>query len=260
MIELIEGLPRNVVGIFVRGRVTRQECRDVLVPAIERSLKRHDKIRLYYELGSRFPGAAWEDLDIGIEHASRCERVAIVTDIAWVRLTVKAIRFLIPGEIRVFATIEAEEGRAWITARPRPRQDPEPIAATPHPRPPGAALAAAGSDACPGRRRHVTLLRGSFRPGDGMRRSFAPRFGSSLLVAVRRCAAQLNSPRRTSTLRSNSAPMIQAFPILFGKMHVSPSSLDALPAWRSRRRRENSQISETRAQSPRACRRSCRSS
>ena len=121
MMEIIEGLPRNVVGIAVKGRVTMQDCDEVLTPAVERSLRRHDKIRLYYELGSRFPGAAWDDLDLGIDRAARCERVAIVTDIGWVRLTVKAIRFLIPGEIRVFPTEQATEGRAWITARARPR-------------------------------------------------------------------------------------------------------------------------------------------
>jgi hypothetical protein len=116
VIELVGGLPKNVVGISVTGRLTLQDCCDVLMPAMRKSLKYHDKIRLYYELGSRFPGAAWDDLDLGLEHFSRCERVAIVTDTGWVRHTVKAVRFLIPSEIRVFSTIEAEEGRAWITA------------------------------------------------------------------------------------------------------------------------------------------------
>jgi hypothetical protein len=123
MLELIEGLPGNVVGIAVSGRLTMQDCQDVLVPAMQKSLKRHEKIRLYYELNSRFPGAAWDELDIGLEHASRCERVAIVTDIGWVRLTVKALRFLIPSEIRVFPTIQADEGRAWIRARPQLQAD-----------------------------------------------------------------------------------------------------------------------------------------
>jgi SpoIIAA-like len=123
MLELIEGLPRNVVGIVASGKVTMQDCQDVLLPAMNRSRKRHDKIRLYYELNSRFPGSAWDDLDLGLEHASCCERVAIVTDIGWVRLTVKAVRFLIPSKIRVFSTVEAEEGRAWITARPGSRAD-----------------------------------------------------------------------------------------------------------------------------------------
>ena len=123
MIELIDDLPRNVVGISVKGRVTKEECREILAPAITKSLRWRDKIRLYYELGSRFPGSGWDDLDLGFEHATCCERIAIVTDIAWVRLTVKAIRFLIPGEIRVFDTSEAEEARAWITARPGSRPD-----------------------------------------------------------------------------------------------------------------------------------------
>jgi hypothetical protein len=125
MIEIVEGLPRNIVGFAVSGRLTMEDCSEVLVPAVKKSLKRHDKIRLYYELNSRFPGAAWDDLDLGIEDFSRCERVAIVTDIGWVRLTVKALRFLIPSEIRVFATIEAEEGRTWIRARPGARTVPE---------------------------------------------------------------------------------------------------------------------------------------
>jgi len=119
MLELIEGLPKNVVGIIAKGRVTMRDYREVLIPAMEKCLQRHHKIRLYYELGSRFPGAAWDDLDLGIERAVRCERVAIVTDIAWVRLTVKALRFLIPGEIRIFATIQVPESRAWVAARTR---------------------------------------------------------------------------------------------------------------------------------------------
>jgi SpoIIAA-like len=123
MLELIEGLPKNVVGIAATGKVTIQDCRDVLLPAIKQSRRRHHKIRLYYEINSRFPGSAWDDLDLGLEYASCCERVAIVTDIGWVRLTVKAVRFLIPSKIRVFPTIQAEEGRAWITARSRSRAD-----------------------------------------------------------------------------------------------------------------------------------------
>ncbi len=124
MIELIEDLPHNVVGIAVKGRVTKEECRKVLLPAMTKALRWRDHIRLYYELGSRFPGSGWDDLDLGFEQAACCERIAIVSDIAWVRLTVKAIRFLIPGEIRVFGTLETDAARAWITARSETRATP----------------------------------------------------------------------------------------------------------------------------------------
>ena len=116
MIQIVEGLPDNVVGIVAKGRVTNEDCNKVLKPLMVSSLKRHDKVRLYYEIGCRFPGAAWEDLDIGIEHMPQWERVAIVTDVGWVRHTVSALRFLIPGEVRVFTSNEAYEGCAWISS------------------------------------------------------------------------------------------------------------------------------------------------
>jgi hypothetical protein len=118
MIEVIKELPDNVVGIIAKGRVTNEECDNILRPAMERSLKRHGKIRLYYEVGSRFPGAGWDDLDVAIDHLPQWERIAVVTDTGWVRHTVNALRFLLASEVRVFTTLEAEEGRAWIASPP----------------------------------------------------------------------------------------------------------------------------------------------
>ncbi len=116
MIEIIEGLPDNVVGIIVKGRVTGRDCSDVLMPAIEKSRKWHHKLRLYYEIRSRFPGAAWEEISLGISNAPTWDRVAIVTDVAWLRHTVTAIRMVIPAEIRVFAATQEPEALAWITS------------------------------------------------------------------------------------------------------------------------------------------------
>ena len=116
MIQIIDGLPDNVVGIIAKGRITTNDCDKILKPVMENTLKRHDKVRLYYQIGCRFPGAAWENLRIGIEHIPQWERVAIVTDVGWVRHTVNALRFLIPGEVRVFTSNEAYEGCAWISS------------------------------------------------------------------------------------------------------------------------------------------------
>ena len=116
MIQIVEGLPDNVVGIVATGRVTNEDCKNVLKPLVLSSLSRHDKVRLYYEIGCRFPGAAWGDLTMGLGHIPQWERVAIVTDVGWVRHTVNALRFLIPGEVRVYTTDDAYEGCAWISS------------------------------------------------------------------------------------------------------------------------------------------------
>ena len=118
MIEIIAGFPENVVALIAKGQVTKKDYEQVLIPKVESALKRYNKIRLYYELGSEFsgidPGAAWEDLKIGIEHLTRWERMAVVTDVEWIRHMLNAFRFLMPGQLRVFATAQTSEARAWI--------------------------------------------------------------------------------------------------------------------------------------------------
>jgi SpoIIAA-like len=115
MIEIIEGLPDNVVGLVAKGEVTRKDYLEAVIPAIDKALKRNAKLRLYYDLSSQFTGidfgAEWEDLKIGVEHFSRWERAAVVTDVAWIRHLVGALRFLMPGEIRVFTTAQGVEAR-----------------------------------------------------------------------------------------------------------------------------------------------------
>ena len=129
MIEIMEGLPDNVLGIVVKGRVTKKDCSEILQPALREALYWHHKLRLYYEIRSRFPGAAWEEISLGVAHAPLWERVAIVSDVAWVRHTVTALRLLIPSEIRVFATNQMPEGLAWITGADERRRRFTPVIA-----------------------------------------------------------------------------------------------------------------------------------
>jgi stage II sporulation SpoAA-like protein len=113
MIELIHGLPNNVVGITTRGRVTREDWADVLLPAIDEALRRNEKVRLYYEIASRYPGAGWDALDLATD---RLERIAVVSDAAWVKWVATALCFLIAGDVRIFTKEEEEDGISWITA------------------------------------------------------------------------------------------------------------------------------------------------
>lgn len=84
MIEIIEGLPDNVVAVAAKGQVSRRDYSEVLVPAVEDAFRHHNKVRCYYELGREFSGmdagAVWEDFKIGVEHIAQWERVAVVTD------------------------------------------------------------------------------------------------------------------------------------------------------------------------------------
>ena len=120
MLEILQGLPDNVVAVTGKGQVTRDDYDKVLVPQVKTALSRHRKIRCYYELGPDFSGfdagAMWEDFKLGVENLTHWERVAIVTDVDWIRHATQLFRFMFSGEIRVFTHAQALEARHWIAA------------------------------------------------------------------------------------------------------------------------------------------------
>jgi hypothetical protein len=118
MLQILSDFPDNVVAAAAHGVVTRRDYQDILVPRVELALKSHPKIRCYYELGSEFlrleAGAMWEDFKLGVEHLTRWERIAVVSDVDWIRHAVNVFRFLMPGEVRVYTTSESAAAREWI--------------------------------------------------------------------------------------------------------------------------------------------------
>ncbi len=118
MIEIMKNFPDNVIALSCQGQVTKQDYDETFVPAILNALKRHDKIRLLYTTSADFsgydPGAIWEDLKIGMEHPTRWERVAVVTDVDWIIQMMRLLSFLVPCPTKLFPTAEFAKAHAWI--------------------------------------------------------------------------------------------------------------------------------------------------
>ena len=126
MIELIEGLPANVVGVRGSGQVSADDYQNVLIPSVEEKLGAHGRIRLLYVLGPDVdgfsPGAVWEDAKVGMQHLTSWDRIAVVTDIDWVEDVIKAVGFAMPCQVRVFDDDDLDEAREWIS-KPLPTSD-----------------------------------------------------------------------------------------------------------------------------------------
>jgi hypothetical protein len=120
MIELLGNFPDNVIALSCKGQVTKEDYDGILVPAILKALKRHDKIRLLYKTSPDFSGydagAMWEDLKIGLEHPTRWERVAVVTDVDWIVQMMRLFSFLWPCPTKLFSSPETAQAYGWIVA------------------------------------------------------------------------------------------------------------------------------------------------
>ncbi|MBA2891736.1 STAS/SEC14 domain-containing protein [Nonomuraea soli] len=120
MMEALTGLPRGTIGFQAAGEVTADDYRIVLVPAIDQALMDNKKIRLLFELGTDYrgyeAGALWQDTKLGLGHWSDFEKVAVVTDVEWIRDSVRAFKFLMPAEVQVFGLADEDRARQWLIA------------------------------------------------------------------------------------------------------------------------------------------------
>ena len=117
LLQLIDGLPDNVIGCEAVGEIRAGDYKSVLDPAVDAALEDHEKVRLLYVLGDDFDGysggAMWEDTKIGMSHLSKWEKIAIVTDHKAYQDGIKAFGWMIPGEVKVFAVADLTNAEAW---------------------------------------------------------------------------------------------------------------------------------------------------
>lgn len=119
MIKLLPNLPSEVVGLTASGQVTAQDYETVVIPAIEAALQDHDKIRLLYHIGPDWTGftagAMWDDAKVGLSHMAAWEKIAVVTDVEWIRAGIKIFGFTITGLVRIFENAQLEAAIDWVT-------------------------------------------------------------------------------------------------------------------------------------------------
>lgn len=120
MIEKIPDLPDNALGFSAKGMVTANDYESIIIPAVEELFSQYDKIRFLYHLGEDFTGfeaaAMWDDTKLGLKHFTGWERMAVVSDIEWIRTAIKIFGLGIPGQVHVFHNDKLTDAIRWISA------------------------------------------------------------------------------------------------------------------------------------------------
>lgn len=119
-VTVMEGLPPKVLGLSVRGVIGARDYAERIVPLIEEKLAAHGEISLIYRVGPEFeamtPGAVWSDTRVGVMHLSQFAKIAVVSDLDWIRHATRIFAPLVSGQVHVFADRELQAAKAWIAA------------------------------------------------------------------------------------------------------------------------------------------------
>lgn len=118
MFEIIEGLPDNVVALNAAGTITDEDYSGVLIPRTEKVIREKGKARILMRFGPDFKGyttgAMWDDSRFGLSHWHDFEKLAVVSDVAWLRNTIAFFAPFIPAPVRIYSDAELEQAKGWI--------------------------------------------------------------------------------------------------------------------------------------------------
>ncbi|MDX1875169.1 STAS/SEC14 domain-containing protein [Mycolicibacterium sp. 120266] len=119
MIEVMSDMPAGVTGIRVSGRISGDDLR-AFTPTMQR-LGGSGEIRIVEVIAPDYegfgPGGLAADLKLGfgalLQHHSAFKRIAVVSDKEWVRHTLHALAWMVPGELALFTLDELAEAAKW---------------------------------------------------------------------------------------------------------------------------------------------------
>lgn len=115
MMQELSDLPAGVVGFESNGRIRAEDYRDVVLPALERAAATGEVrfVIVMRDFDGMSGGAVWQDLKVGFEHFRAWKRIALVTDIAWMRDLTSLFGWMTPGEVKTFALEQQDEAITW---------------------------------------------------------------------------------------------------------------------------------------------------
>ena len=115
MIKELSDMPAGVIGFEASGRLRAEDYRDVILPALERAAAAGEVrfVIVMRDFGGMSGGALWQDLKVGFEHLRAWKRIALVTDIAWMRDLTSLFGWMTPGETKTFPLAQLDDAAAW---------------------------------------------------------------------------------------------------------------------------------------------------
>jgi hypothetical protein len=122
MIERIDDTAAGVIGIRASGKLTKDDYRNVLEPALNEATESGEARVLFVlpDFDGLESGAWIEDAKTGfnaeIANRSAWKKLAFVSGVDWVSKATRLFTWAMPGELKVFEMDELDEAKSWVAS------------------------------------------------------------------------------------------------------------------------------------------------
>jgi hypothetical protein len=116
MIQITSDENSNIVYTTSSGTLQGGDY-DRLLPFVEDKIKRHGKIRWYFEMkdfSGWKPDALLKDLQFDVRHVRDFEKVAMVGEKKWQEWLTGLMKPFISATVKFFLLSDREKAKAWI--------------------------------------------------------------------------------------------------------------------------------------------------
>ena len=117
-VELHEEADGKILALVISDKLTKEDYQQ-FVPAVERLIKKHKKIRVLCQMHD-FHGwqmsALWEDIKFDVKHFADIERLALVGHSKWEAGMAVFCKPFTLAKIRYFDESKLAEAQEWIRA------------------------------------------------------------------------------------------------------------------------------------------------
>lgn len=118
MINFLKELPADVIGIELKGEITKEQY-DQVYPKVERLAAKQNQINYLVKMETRLTditaGVWWDDFKLALKHFNKWHRIAIVTDDKAVDNLADIFGFAYPGESKTFNLNQYSEAVKWVS-------------------------------------------------------------------------------------------------------------------------------------------------
>jgi hypothetical protein len=116
MIEVLTGLPDNVLGFKMSGKLHDEDFKK-FVPLVDEAIAKQGKVRMlavFHDFHGWDAKALWDDIKFSTTHCTKIERIALVGEKKWEKWMAKVCVPFTLAKIKYFDAAEIEAAKKWL--------------------------------------------------------------------------------------------------------------------------------------------------